>query len=51
MTPRVERYLDREPSTRRSSAKGTGLAVLVVVAALMMIVGTTFAGGDWPPGR
>ena len=51
LVPQPEWYLDRRRSRpRRGAAATRGIAVVVLVAALMIIVGTTFAGADWATG-
>ena len=43
-------YLARQPLDVAGERKGTGLAVISLLAALAMLVGTTFAGHDWNSG-
>jgi len=43
-------YLTRQPLHVAGERQGTGLAVISLVAALMMLLGTTFAGHDWNSG-
>lgn len=50
VTPRPEWFLDRQPLTLAQERRDSGVAVLMIVAALMTIVGTTFAGADWASG-
>lgn len=50
MTPRVEWFIDRQPLSLANVKGDTGVAVLLVTAALMIIIGTTFAGADWSSG-
>jgi ABC-2 type transport system permease protein len=50
LTPRVEDYLSRPRLDLGQERGNSGLAVVVVVAALMIVVGTTFAGSDWATG-
>jgi len=50
MLPRAENYLVREHLDLRKQVEGNGVAVAVLVAALMVIAGTTFAGADWASG-
>ena len=50
MGPRVDWFLDRRALSLKNVQGDTGLAVLMIVSALMIIVGTTFAGADWASG-
>jgi hypothetical protein len=50
LVPRPENYLNRSALDLGEQQRGTGVAVVVLVAALMIIVGTTFAGADWASG-
>lgn len=50
LVPRPENYLNRSVLDLDEQQQGTGVAVVVLVAALMIIVGTTFAGADWATG-
>lgn len=50
MTPRADWYLDRSRLDLESVQHDTGTGALVIVGALMVIVGTTFAGADWASG-
>ncbi len=43
-------YLTREPLDVAGERQGTGLAVISLLSALTMLVGTTFAGHDWNSG-
>jgi ABC-2 type transport system permease protein len=43
-------YLDREALSPAQERHGTGFAVITILAALAMLVGTTFAGHDWNSG-
>ena len=43
-------YLTRQPLDAGEERKGTGLAVISLLSALTMLVGTTFAGHDWNSG-
>jgi len=43
-------YLTREPLDVAGERQGTGLAVISLLAALTMLLGTTFAGHDWNSG-
>ena len=48
--PQPEWFLDRQPLTLAEERRDSGVAVLMIVAALMTIIGTTFAGADWASG-
>jgi ABC-2 type transport system permease protein len=48
--PRPEWFLFRSQLSLEEENRDSGLGVLVVVAAFMVIVGTTFAGADWASG-
>ncbi|MGH3332913.1 MAG: hypothetical protein ACRDPJ_16570 [Nocardioidaceae bacterium] len=48
--PAPEDLVYRETLSLGRAMEGPGMGVLVIVAALMTIVGTTFAGGDWASG-
>ena len=50
MTPQVEWFIERRPLSLANVQRDTGLAVLMIVSALMIIVGATFAGADWSSG-
>ena len=50
LVPRPENYLTRVPLDLDQQQRGNGVAVVVLVAALMIIVGTTYAGADWATG-
>jgi ABC-2 type transport system permease protein len=50
MTPRPEWYLNRTPLSLENVQQDAGVAVVLLVAALMVIAGTTFAGADWASG-
>jgi ABC-type transport system involved in multi-copper enzyme maturation permease subunit len=43
-------YLTRQPLDVAGERGGTGIAVISLLAALAMLVGTTFAGHDWNSG-
>jgi ABC-type transport system involved in multi-copper enzyme maturation permease subunit len=43
-------YLTRQPLDVAGERQGTGLAVISLVSALTMLLGTTFAGHDWNSG-
>jgi ABC-2 type transport system permease protein len=49
--PQVEWYVYWDPlELAEEREQGSGLAVVIVMAILMMLVGTTFAGHDWASG-
>jgi ABC-2 type transport system permease protein len=48
--PRPEWFLHRSTLSLDQERNDTGLGVLVIVSTLMIIIGTTFAGGDWASG-
>jgi hypothetical protein len=50
LVPQPENYLNRTSLDLRQEARGTGIAVVVLVSALMILVGTTYAGADWATG-
>ncbi|UMG92718.1 hypothetical protein [Nocardioides sp. TF02-7] len=51
LTPSVDDYLwHDELRLAEERDEGSGLAVVVVLAILMLLVGTTFAGHDWASG-
>ncbi|UNX56588.1 hypothetical protein MF406_18250 (plasmid) [Georgenia sp. TF02-10] len=51
LTPRVDEYLwYDELRLAEERDEGSGLAVVIVLAILMLLVGTTFAGHDWASG-
>jgi ABC-2 type transport system permease protein len=50
MTPTTAQYLSRAPLSLARELDSNGLAVVVIVTALMIIVGTTYAGADWATG-
>jgi hypothetical protein len=50
LTPRPEWFLNRAPLSLEEQVRDTGKSVLVIVAAISIIVGTTFAGADWSSG-
>lgn len=43
-------YLPREPLDLRGTLKGNGLGVALVVAGVLVIAASTFAGSDWASG-
>ncbi|CAN5405394.1 hypothetical protein BH10ACT10_BH10ACT10_20870 [soil metagenome] len=50
LVPRTENYLNRSALDLDEQQQGTGVGVVVLIAALLIIVGTTFAGADWATG-
>lgn len=50
MSPQPEWFLDRQPLALAQERRDSGVGVLMIVAALMTIIGTTFAGADWASG-
>ncbi len=50
LTPTPQQFLSREPLSLDRQRESGGLALVVILAALMIIAGTTFAGGDWATG-
>jgi hypothetical protein len=50
LVPTPENYLNRTTLDLAQERRGNGTALAVLVAALMIIVGTTYAGGDWHTG-
>lgn len=50
LTPRAEDYLARSSLSLDEQREDGGLAVTILVTALMIIVGATFAGADWTTG-
>lgn len=50
MTPQADWFLDRSQLSLEQEVEDSGIAVLVISSALMIIVGTTFAGADWASG-
>jgi len=50
MVPTTANYLNRSTLDLAQERRGNGPALVVLVAALMIIVGTTYAGGDWHTG-
>ncbi len=50
MQPRAEWYLDRSPLDLKGVEEGQGTAIIVMLTALLLVVGTTFAGADWGSG-
>jgi ABC-2 type transport system permease protein len=50
MMPRPEWYLDRGVLRLAEVRHGVGAGLLLLLAGIMVIVGTTFAGADWSSG-
>lgn len=50
LLPRAEWYLERRPLDLDEQRRSSGTAVVVLVAGLLLVVGTTFAGADWASG-
>jgi ABC-2 type transport system permease protein len=50
LTASPRSYFPREPLDLTGTLKGNGLGVALVVAGLLVIAGTTFAGSDWASG-
>jgi ABC-2 type transport system permease protein len=50
MLPRAEWFLHRPALSLAEERGDSGLALLMIVSALMIIIGTTFAGADWASG-
>jgi len=50
IVPSIEWYLFRQPLSLGEQRGDAGLAIVLIVAALMTIVGSTFAGADWASG-
>lgn len=50
MTPRAEWYLNRSVLDPRNVLDDSGVALVVIVTALLIICGATFAGADWSSG-
>ncbi len=50
LVPDAESYYPRAPLDLGSALGGRGLPLALVVAGLMVIIGGTFAGGDWSSG-
>ncbi|MCW2786335.1 MAG: family transporter protein [Marmoricola sp.] len=43
-------YLPRDPLNLRSTIKGNGIGLALIVIGLLVIAGSTFAGADWSSG-
>lgn len=50
LMPRPEYYLNRSELSLDEERRSNGTALVVIIAALMIIVGTTYAGSDWATG-
>ncbi len=50
LAPRAEYFLDRTPLSLAEESGDSGIAVVVLVTALLVIAGTTYAGADWASG-
>ena len=50
LVPTPQNYLNRSTLDLAQERRGNGTALVVFVSALMIIVGTTYAGGDWHTG-
>lgn len=50
ITPTAENYLWRPTLDLAREQDGSGVVVALLLAALMVVVGTTFAGADWASG-
>ena len=50
ISPKSEWYLYRSVLSLAQERNDSGIAALLIVSALMIIVGTTFAGADWSSG-
>ena len=48
--PRLSWFLSRSQLSLAQERHDSGLAVLLIVCAVMIIIGTTFAGADWSSG-
>lgn len=48
--PQVEWFLTRSPLNVPDVSRGLGPTVVVLLAGLLMLLGTTFAGADWNSG-
>lgn len=48
--PQVGWFVSRTPLDVRDLSRGLGPTVIVLLAGLLMLVGTTFAGADWNSG-
>lgn len=50
LEPRVEWYLTRQPLDLANEREESGIGVITILAALAMLLGTTFVGHDWNSG-
>ena len=50
LTPTADVYLDRSPLSLAEQLDGSGVPLVVMLTAFMIIVGATFAGADWTTG-
>ena len=50
LTPTADVYLDRSPLSLAEQLDGSGVQLVVMLTAFMIIVGATFAGADWTTG-
>jgi ABC-2 type transport system permease protein len=50
LTPRPEDFMSRATLDLGQTLDGRGVAVVLLVTALLIIAGATFAGGDWATG-
>lgn len=50
MAPQLDNFLPRPELALDRVLEGRGTALVVIVTALLVIVGATFAGGDWTTG-
>lgn len=50
VVPRAEWFLERSELSLAAEVDDAGAGVLILLLAIMIIVGTTFAGGDWASG-
>ena len=48
--PQAEWYLERAVLDLESARRAAGTAVVVILAGLLVVAGTTFAGADWASG-
>jgi ABC-2 type transport system permease protein len=50
LAPQAQDYVSRAPLDLGEQVDGSGVPVIVLLTALLIIVGTTFAGSDWSTG-
>jgi hypothetical protein len=50
LLPRPENYLNRSPLNLDQERQSNGVAVVVIITAMMIMAGTTYAGSDWATG-